>query len=682
MQDHQFTNSLINETSPYLLQHAHNSVNWYAWNDGAWNKAIAENKLVLVSVGYSSCHWCHVMEHETFEDVDAALLMNEHFICIKVDREERPDVDHVYMSAVQLMTGQGGWPLNCICLPDGKPIFGGTYFQNARWKDVLNQLTNFYKNNQSKAEEYASELTEGIRRMEQVETNENEIRFSKDDLKAIVEIWKKHFDLKKGGPDRAPKFPMPNNYEFLLHYAVAEKEESLKNYVLLTLDKMASGGIYDQIGGGFSRYSTDAEWKVPHFEKMLYDNAQLVSLYSHAFQLTEKDSYRQVVYETLEFIDREMTSDEGGFYSALDADSEGVEGKFYVWKKEEIEQLIPDATGVKALMDYFNVNEAGYWEHGNYILLRNESAEVVAARNNLALEQFNEIISQSKKILLEERSKRVRPGLDDKQLTSWNALMIKGYCHAYETFAEKKFLDAAIRNMNHILSRMKREDGGLNHCYKGGKATVNGYLEDYSFMIEALINVYEVTFDEKYLEEAFRFADYVISYFMDEQTGLFFFTSALDKELIARKKEIHDNVIPASNSSLAKGLFLLGKYFDQNKFIEISRRMLHNIKNQMPRYGSSFSNWCGLMMWNVFPFYEVAITGIDAESKRKELAKDYFSDKIIAGAQSPSSELPLLKHRFVEGKTLIYVCEDFNCRLPVTNVQEAKALLNDSTTFC
>ncbi len=678
----QFTNRLIDETSPYLLQHAHNPVNWLPWGDAAWNLAKTENKLVLISIGYSSCHWCHVMEHETFEDTGAAKLMNDHFICIKVDREERPDIDHVYMSAVQLMTNQGGWPLNCICLPSGKPIYGGTYFQNAQWQNILTQLYDFYLNNPAKAEEYAEELTQGIRQMELVQQNKNEISFSKEELKPVVENWKKYFDLVEGGPNRAPKFPMPNNYDFLLHYAVAEKDEALKDYVLLTLDKMAFGGIYDHVGGGFARYSTDSLWKIPHFEKMLYDNAQLVSLYSHAYQLTKKDLYKQVVYETLDFIEREMTSTEGGFYSALDADSEGVEGKFYVWTKAELENILGEK--FNAFADYYNVNQIGFWEHYNYVLLRKETDDVIASCQNISVQKLNDLISESKKLLLAERNKRTRPDLDDKQLTSWNALMIKGYCDAYEAFGEKKFLTAAIKATSYILNN-KKHDGGLSHVLPmkrispsplGDEAVRGaGFLEDYSFFVEALIKLYETTFEEKYLDEAKHFADYALAHFFDEQTGMFFFTSNLDSQLIARKKEIHDNVTPASNSSMAKALFLLGKYFDDKKYLHISKTMLHNVKNEMARYGSSFSNWCELMMWNTYPFYEIAIAGKDAEEKRKELSTHYLPKRIIAGTINQVSKLPLLENRLKENKTLIYVCENYACKLPVENVEEAINLL-------
>ncbi len=666
-----YNNHLVHETSPYLLQHAHNPVNWYPWSDEAWTKAKNENKLVLVSIGYSSCHWCHVMEHESFENDSTAKIMNDLYVCIKVDREERPDVDQVYMTAVQLMTGSGGWPLNCFCLPDGRPIHGGTYFPNATWNEVLVKLADFYKEEKSRAEQYAEELTKGIHQTELITLKKSEAEFHVDDATKIVDNWKKLFDDAEGGPNRSPKFPLPNNYEFLLQYAHASKDESLLKHINLTLKKMAYGGIYDQVGGGFSRYSTDSLWKVPHFEKMLYDNAQLVSLYSHIYQLTKDELYKSVVYETLEFISREMTSAEGTFYSALDADSEGEEGKYYVWKKEELKGLIPNPSpkekgelDYKIFSEYFNINDKGLWEHGNYILLRKKTDEEIAKEFSVSVDEVKKIIAHAKTTLLKEREKRIRPGLDDKQLTSWNALMIKGYCDAFDAFGETKFSTSAIRCANVLIKNMKRSDGGLYHSYKNGKATINGYLEDYSFSIEALIALYQSTFDERWLNEAKQFADYALQHFYDPETGMFFFTSDLDKALIARKKEIADNVIPASNSSIAKGLFMLGIYFDKKKYADIASQMLNNVKDDMARYGSSYSNWGTLLLHYTFPFKEIVIAGSDADQKRKELNQYYIPNKIFAGSTISTSKLTLLENRTVQGKTLIYVCENKTCKLP------------------
>ncbi len=669
-----YTNHLINETSPYLLQHAHNPVEWYAWSDEAWKKAKDENKLVIVSIGYSSCHWCHVMEHESFEDTAVAAVMNKNFICIKVDREERPDVDQIYMTAVQLMTGSGGWPLNCITLPDKRPIYGGTYFPKNKWVDLLQQLAEYYKENEKDANEYAAKLTAGIHQSELVKLNEDASAFKIKDAEEMVNAWKNSFDTKEGGMNRAPKFPMPNNYEFLLRYYAATKDESIKNQVLLTLDKMAYGGIYDQIGGGFARYSTDALWKAPHFEKMLYDNAQLVSLYSLAYQLTKNDLYKKVVYETLDFIEREMTSPDGGFYSALDADSEGEEGKFYVWKRDELEKIL--GNDFKLFSAYFNVNEIGEWEHGNYILLRKKSDEAIANEFKITVDELKKAITTDKKMLLAERNKRVLPGLDDKELTSWNALMIKGYCDAYNAFGEKKFLDAAIKNANRNWTKYWQREQGYSHSFKNDKGSANGFLEDYSFSAEAFIALYQCTFAEVWLQRAKEITDYAIKHFHDSQSGMFFFTSDDNHELISRKMEINDNVIPASNSSMAKTLFALSIYFDNATYENYSKQMLNNLVRDLKKYPSGYSNWGMLLLNYSSPFNEMVIAGENALAQRNELMQHFLPNILLAGAANDKSKLSLLDNRFVEGKNFIYVCENKACKLPVENVDDAISLLN------
>ena len=670
-------NHLIHETSPYLLQHAYNPVDWYPWGDEAWNKAKKENKLVLISIGYSACHWCHVMEHESFENDSTAKIMNENFVCIKVDREERPDIDQIYMSAVQLMTGSGGWPLNCFTLPDGRPIYGGTYFPNANWNQILFQLSKFYKDDPIKANEYATELTKGINQMELVSANNAPVDFKMKILEDMVATWKTQFDKNEGGPNRAPKFPLPNNYEFLLRYAVQANDKEVLSQVNLTLEKMAFGGIYDQVGGGFARYSTDINWKVPHFEKMLYDNAQLVSLYSNSYKQSKNPLYKKIVFESLNFIQRELTSSEGGFYSAIDADSEGKEGKFYVWTKAELENILKDLPGKNSfeiISEYFNINKTGYWEEDNYILLRKKSDTEIRKQFSITEEALDKLVDQTKSLLLQARSQRIRPGLDDKILVSWNALMIKGYCDAYTAFGDEAFLKAGVKNLNLILSSMRTKDGGLFHSYKNGDARINGYLEDYSFTIEALLALYECSFEEKYLTEAKIFADYVFEHFYDEATGNFWFTSDLDPALISRKKEIQDNVIPASNSSLANGLFRLGIHFENNKYSEASEKMLHNIVNDMGKYGAGYSNWALLLLNYVKPFREIVVTGNEALTKRKELQSSYLPNALFAGG-TKDSKLPLMEYRFVEGQTLIYVCENRVCKLPVQDVGAALKLL-------
>jgi uncharacterized protein YyaL (SSP411 family) len=674
------SNHLIGETSPYLLQHAHNPVDWYAWTPEAWEKAKKEDKLVLVSIGYSSCHWCHVMERESFEDSATAELMNKYFVCIKVDREERPDIDQVYMSAVQMMTGSGGWPLNCFCLPDGRPIYGGTYFPNANWNDVLQKLSDFYRDNKAKAESYASELTQGIHESDLIQANKEPAKFHMEDIVKTVQQWKKYFDNLEGGPNRAPKFPLPNNYEFLMYYASVTGTEDVRSHVLLTLDRMAYGGIYDQVGGGFARYSTDSLWKVPHFEKMLYDNAQLVSLYAHAYQWTKKNLYKEVAEETLEFIRREMTSEAGGFYSALDADSEGEEGKYYVWTEAELKKVLGE--NYVLFSEYYNVNRTGLWEKDHFILLRKKPLEEIAASQGLATQVAASKIQASKAILLRERSRRIRPGLDNKQLTSWNGLMIKGYCDAYDAFGNKEYLNSAIRCAQLFLAKAATAGGGLRHQLplavsgKGEGKETPGFLEDYSFMAEALIALYGSTFDEHWLQEAKHLTDYALAHFSDAQGGLFYFTSDQDMPLIARKKEIADNVILSSNSSMAKVLFYLGNYFDDKKYSAHADELLKQVYDSIPSYGSGYSNWSILALHRITPFYEVVIAGADAGMKRNELAGHYLPGKLLAGSRDGKSTLPLLEQRTIPGKTMIYICQEKVCRLPVENVSDALKTLH------
>ncbi len=667
------SNSLINESSPYLLQHAHNPVNWYAWNDETLNRAKQEDKIILISIGYSACHWCHVMEHECFEDEQVAELMNKHFINVKVDREERPDIDQVYMTAVQLMSGQGGWPLNCFALPDGRPVYGGTYFPKQQWINILQNIAAIYQNNRSKAEEYAAELTNGILRSELMQVKEN-VNLNIDILHQTVTKWVKQFDNTEGGPQKAPKFPLPNNYLFLLRYAHLTNNPAVLKHVNLTLQKMAAGGIYDQLGGGFARYSVDEYWKVPHFEKMLYDNAQLVSLYAEAFRCTGDERYKWVVEETLGFVQKEFTSPEFAFYSALDADSEGEEGKYYVWQKEELQHLLKDDFPLFA--DYYNVNEEGYWEHDNYILLRKNNDAELALKHQLSISEIRKIIERCKTILLSVRDKRIKPGLDDKCLTSWNALMLKAYCDAYRALGNKDYLDIACKNAEFIIQQQVRKDGGLNHNYKNGKSTINGFLEDYAFVIDAFLALYQCSGKEVYLTLANQLCEYTLEHFYDKNTGLFYFTSDTDAALIARKTELSDNVIPASNSQMARNLYLLSKYYDRKDFETKALKMPGNITDEMKHYGAGYSNWATLLLDLVSPQFEIAIVGKHVDEKFIELQKYYLPNSIFVLSKQASS-MPLLKDRFMEGKTLIYVCKNKACQLPTADVDEALGQLNE-----
>ncbi len=667
-----YTNELIHESSPYLLQHAHNPVNWYPWGDKALTKAKDENKMLIISIGYSSCHWCHVMEQESFEDTTVARIMNEHYVCIKVDREERPDIDQVYMSAAYLTTGSGGWPLNVLALPDGRPFFAGTYFPKNNLIKVLDYFIDIQHKDPSSLSVQADKLTKGIKSAENVVLSQEKSFLTKSKLDYIFNSFKVYVDFAKGGINQPPKFPMPSVWEYLLHYYSLSNSQEALEAVTLTLDKMAAGGIYDQVGGGFSRYSTDGNWHVPHFEKMLYDNAQLVSLYTHAWQLTKNPEYKKIVYETLEFIDKEMTSPEGGFYSSIDADSEGEEGKFYVWTKEEVESVLGKEAPL--FIDYFNITKPGNWEKDKNILFRNSSDEEYLEKHNIEEHYLQTKIAQCREIMLKVRNKRARPGLDDKILTSWNALMLRAYIDAYRAFGENRFLKAAIKNADFLALNAIADNNGISRNYKNGKSSIPGLLDDYSFTISAFIDLYQAGFDEKWLYKANDLADYSIRHFFDTSTGMFYYTHDNHSDLIARKMEITDNVIPSSNSEMANNLFLLGNFFNNESFIQKAQQMLKNVQKNLQQNIFSYSNWGILGIHIIKPLYEVAIVGSDWDTCRKTLDKNYLPDAILLGGKDEGT-LQLLENKLVPGQTTIYVCVDKTCKAPVTNAEEALQLM-------
>jgi uncharacterized protein YyaL (SSP411 family) len=663
-------NRLANATSPYLLQHANNPVNWYPWGAEALQKAKDENKLIIVSIGYSACHWCHVMEHESFEDKDVAAVMNEYFVCIKVDREERPDVDQIYMSAVQLISGRGGWPLNCVCLPDQRPIYAGTYFRKNDWTSLLFNLADYYKQKPEDANEYATRLTEGIQKYESIGFVETQPDYTKEDLEVIVNNWKKYFDKIEGGLGTAPKFPMPNNWQFLVRYAHLFQNEEVAGLAKLTLQKMAFGGIYDHLGGGFARYSVDGLWHVPHFEKMLYDNGQLISLYAEAYTWQPDELYKQVVAETVEFAVRELMSPEGGFYSALDADSEGVEGKFYTFDKQEIDEILGSESQLFCI--YYHITEEGNWEEEqiNIPFKRGSDADLAEAIG-IPVAELLESVSASRKKLFDVRAKRIRPGLDNKILASWNGLMLKGLCEAYRAFNQPEYLALALKNAHFIVEKLI-EGGRINRIYQS--ETKVAFLDDYANITEAFIALYEVTFDEQWLTHAVQLTDNAIAHYYDEPSGVFFFTADDDEQLIARKSEIMDGVIPASNSVMARNLKKLGLLFDKEAYLEISAQQLRNIMPHMAKYGSAYSNWGMLLLDEVFGTNEVAIVGPDAEAFRLEMEKNYIPNKIILGGTKGS--LPLLRDKF-SGKTQVFVCKDKTCGLPADDIAGALKQIED-----
>ncbi|MCA0932591.1 thioredoxin domain-containing protein [Lutimonas saemankumensis] len=678
--NYQYTNALVNETSPYLLQHAHNPVDWYPWNDQTLEMAKKENKLLLISVGYAACHWCHVMERESFEDPEVAALMNENFINIKVDREERPDVDQIYMNAVQLLTGSGGWPLNCVALPDGRPIWGGTYFPKENWINALTQLADLYKNEPEKAEDYAAKLTEGVKQTGLIELNEEEAVFDISGLELAIENWLPTMDQKNGGRKGAPKFPMPGNLSFLLRYAVQNNDKEMMDYVNTSLTQIAYGGIFDHVGGGFARYSVDDHWHVPHFEKMLYDNAQMVSLYSKAFLVTKNPLYKEVVYRTIDFVEAELYKDIGAFYSSLDADSynemgELEEGAFYVWNKIDLQNLLND--DFELFSKYYNINGYGKWEDDKYHLIRSISNTEFCVENEIEEDELKIKLRQWQKILSEERNKRERPRLDDKTLTSWNALMLKGYIDAYSVFQEDRFLEVALKNARFLQTKMTKEDGGLYRNYKNDQSNIEAYLEDYATVTDAFISLYEVTLDEKWLHNAKQLIDYSFDHFYNEESKMFFFTSDLETGLITRKVETDDNVIPSSNSIMANNLFKLGHYYANKYYSDNAMTMLNNVKEMTINYGAGASNWLNLYSNYIGEYYEVAIVGPKALDKLKALNQVYIPNKMIIGSQG-ESKLPLLEYKFNENETTIYVCINGACKLPVSEAAKALDQINSS----
>ena len=670
--NNKYTNALVKETSPYLLQHAHNPVNWQAWNPSVLKQAKDENKLLLISIGYAACHWCHVMEAECFEDEKAAEVMNSNFINIKIDREERPDVDQVYMDALQMMTGSGGWPLNIIALPDGRPFWGATYVKKDDWMRILTQLSDMYVKNPEKVIEYAEKMAEGIKAINLVENNSNANLVKLSEIDYAVSNWSQHFDTFLGGHKRAPKFMMPVNLKFLMHYGTVQKDSEILEYVHTTLNKMAWGGIFDHVGGGFSRYSVDTKWHVPHFEKMLYDNGQLVSLYAKAYAATKNPLYKETVQRTIEFVTEELLDDNGGFYSSLDADShnendELEEGAYYVWQEEELILLLK--ADFQIFKDYFNINSYGYWEHKNYVLIRDASEEKIAKKHNLKLDDLKKKITASLQKLKIQRQKRKKPRLDDKILTSWNALMLRGLIDAYRYLENEDYLDLAEKNANFLIANLQKEDGGLYHNHKIGRSTINGYLEDYATLIDALIGLYETTFDNKWLLKAKELNDYCIINFLDEKSGMFFFTSKEDDAIIRRTIETTDNVVPASNSIMAQNLFRLSRFFEKTEYESIAIQMLKNVQDNFETSGQNHANWMQLSLLVQKPFYEVALIGESFKELANEILPNYLPNTIFAGTPEDSA-FSILKNRFVQGKTFGYVCLQGACKLPVTTSNE------------
>ncbi|MCC6288455.1 MAG: thioredoxin domain-containing protein [Chitinophagaceae bacterium] len=666
------TNHLIHETSPYLLQHAYNPVDWYPWGETALQKALQEDKPILVSIGYSACHWCHVMEKESFEDEEIAAFMNEHFVNIKIDREERPDLDHIYMNAVQTMTGSGGWPLNVFLTPDKKPFYGGTYFPPSpvsgrpSWEQVLVGVMKAFKDKRADIYNQADNLTQHLLKSNSFGINQpsqkNEI--TQPAIDTMLENLMQHADREWGGFGRAPKFPQTFSIAFCLRYYHYYKNEEALAQALLSLDKMIYGGIYDQLGGGFARYSTDTEWLVPHFEKMLYDNALLIAVLCDAYQLTKKNLYKEAIEQTIEFVRRELMNEACGFFSALDADSEGKEGKFYVWSKREIDNLL--GADAPLFCAYYSITDNGNWE-GKNILNVPKPPEAFAAEAGINQAELSNILSRCCSMLLQERNKRIRPGLDDKILLGWNALMSTALSKAYAATGNVQYKELAICNMRFLLQKFS--DGeGLNHSYKKGKSAIPAFIDDYAYTIQALIYLQEITGDQGYLEKANNLTSYVVNNFLDEASGLFFYTHCNQQDVIIRIKEIYDGATPSGNAIMAWTLQYLSLVFDKSQWRQIVEKILDAMAGIVVKYPVSFGVWAN----NIIDLYkginEVAIIGDNAEMLKDCFLCFYVPNKVLQSSLTDKDDFPLLYKRWVNKKTYIYLCRNYNCLKPLENV--------------
>ncbi len=694
----QHTNQLIHESSPYLLQHAHNPVNWYPWGEEALQKSKEENKPILVSIGYAACHWCHVMERESFENDATAKIMNENFINIKIDREERPDLDHIYMDAVQAMTGSGGWPLNVFLTPDAKPFYGGTYFPPQRaynrpsWQETLLGVIQAFGERRHEIDAQAENLTEHLLQSNSfgIQKIDGEEIFDAKKTGEIFQNIMQSADTEWGGFGKAPKFPQTLTIQYLLRYTHTQKISNqpgpagirdgdlLKGeakQALLSLDKMTSGGIYDQIGGGFARYSTDTEWLAPHFEKMLYDNALLISVLSEAYQCTGKEQYKEVIEETMEFVQRELLHPAKGFYAALDADSEGVEGKFYVWNLQEIKELLGDDAVV--FCGYFDVTEQGNWEHTNILRVK-KSFDNFAAQHNIPVDEVKKIVEKGKKILLNQRSKRIRPLLDDKIILGWNALMNTACSKAFGATGNETYRQLAIDNMQFLLASFKgKMENEFHHTWKNDIAKFPAFLDDYAFLIQALLHLQEITTDTKWLTKAKSITEFVIENFSERETGFFFYTLSGQTDVIVRKKEVYDGAVPSGNSVMAYNLHHLSILFDMKSWQNRSRAMISSLGNAITRYPTSFGNWACLLQEMIVGTNEIALVGQDFSTIHTSLLHEYIPHRVFMASKTADSTFPLLAKKRVTNPSSIYLCRNYTCLNPVFSAKDLMLLINN-----
>ena len=673
-----FTNALAGETSPYLLQHAHNPVDWQPWSDSILVKAEKENKLILFSIGYASCHWCHVMEKETFQDKDVAKFMNANFINVKVDREEHPNIDKTYLKAVQMMTGNAGWPLNCVTLPNGKPVWGGTYFSKNEWMDSLEQIVKIYNESPDKTTQFAQKIAKDMQRLNTF-SSDTIIDFSKVSLKKVRSQWEEKLDFLLGGENEEEKFPRPSTYNFLLRYADQEYDSVLFAYVHNTLKTIANSGLYDHVEGGFSRYSTDKAWRIPHFEKMLYTNAQLISSYSLAYQTQKNETYKNIVYETLDFIETHWLREDHLLFASLNADSVNPENKleegaYYLWEKEALEELLGD--DFTLFIDYYNLypTETSAEKHPNekHVLMKRHEDAYFMEKHQLSKEEFYTKVKNWKALLLNERKKRNSPLKDTKVITAWNALMLKAYTDAYKSFGDEKIKIQAIQTATAIKNLLISEDWKVTRSLENND--IDGFLDDYAYLIDSFIGVYQITFDEQWLQYARSLTTYTMDHFYNTENDLFMFSDKNAKSLQFEEYDVEDGVIPSANSVMSHNLFQLGHYFGNDDLIQKSKQMLQRNIADINEYPYLYSHWLDLYLNYTNPYYEVVVCGENALEKAKKLQTVYLPNIVLCGSET-ESELPLLKNRFVEGKTLIYVCVNRTCKLPTENIEQALLLM-------
>lgn len=675
-------NALIRETSPYLLQHAYNPVGWLAWNEDTLSMARKTGKPLLISIGYAACHWCHVMEKECFEDPEVAEVMNAHFIPVKVDREERPDVDQIYMDALQIMTGSGGWPLNVVALPDGRPFWGATYVPKDKWIQALLQLSQLHREEPEKVRSYAGNLTGAVRKINEMTEEGGNERPGLADLSEWVGSWKPRFDPEYGGQRGAPKFMMPVRLQFLMHWGTAMEDSDILDHVHRSLKSMALGGLFDQLGGGFSRYSVDVRWHVPHFEKMLYDNAQLMGVYAQGYARYGDPLFLETVRQTFRFLESELRGPEGGYFASLDADSTDAagtltEGAYYVWREAELKALLGDAFGL--FSEAYNINAYGRWEEGSYVLIRKETDEELAGRLGMDVAEVRNQLAKSRSVLLQERSRRERPRLDDKIICSWNALLLSGLADAARYCGIGEAQKAATRLGEYLFSRFLDTEGHLLHSIAKGKAGPRGYLEDYAALIEGCIRLYSCCGDLVWMRRASDLTEFALEHFAAGDQPFFYFTSDQDAALIRKTVEVADNVIPASNSTMAKNLFLLGLFFGKPDWIQRSEAMLERMKPSMDSYSGQYANWMQLALWMEAPFFETAVCGPAARKAGSSLAERYLPHTLLAFSDT-EQDLPLFKSRFDPEQTRIYICNRGACQHPLEDTGKALQTLQQALT--